>query len=400
VDSSYGDGVPEVGRAALLTGAAAGVAGDELLVVGLAWSVLAVTGSPAQLSLVLGTLAAVPLVAAPLAGALIDRPRGPDWLVGSETTAAAALVAAAGWLTVRPADLPFFLALAVAVPLFSSLSRPALPVLLTRLGPAGTAARSLARAQVAVRLGRVAGPLLGGALVGTGDLRWCCLADALSYLVSAAGWAAARRALPAAAGPTRERGVRGGLRYAVADRPLRALLAVALAANASIAAVTVLLPLLARGPLGAGAGTYGLLQAAFQVGVLATAVGLSVRALPDRLVGDRRALGTALVALGLCYAGLAASRAVPVAVVAAAAAGAALGVTSLISDTRLVVQVPVGLRGRVMGLATGLAGALRPAGALAGGLLAGLVGAPAAAGAAGLALVLLGVRVARRGPGP
>ncbi|CAA9285153.1 MAG: hypothetical protein AVDCRST_MAG41-3919, partial [uncultured Corynebacteriales bacterium] len=380
-------------RGTLVLGAAFGQAGDGLFVTGLAWSVLEATGSARQLSLVLTVLTVVPLVAAPLAGHLIDRPGGPSWLVGSETAAAGLLLAAAA---VRDPGLLFFLVLAAAVPLFASLSGPGLAVMISRLSPPGTVATAMARSQVASRTGRIAGPLLGGVLVGAGGLRLCCLANALSYLLYAAAWLRARRALRAV-GPVRgDRARAGGVRHLAGDRRLRGLVAVALVANGSIAAVTVTLPLLARGPLAAGAGTYGLLLAAFQGGMLAVATTLSVRALPERWVGDPRTLGMGLTALGGCYGLLAASRSVPLAVLAVAAAGAALGLTSVVSDTRLVTEVPSAVRGRVLGLVTGLAGALRPAGTLVGGLAAGLLGAPAAAAIGGAALVTLGVAYARR----
>jgi hypothetical protein len=380
-------------RGTLVAGSAAGQAGDGLFVTGLAWSVLEVTGSARQLSLVLAVLAVVPLVAAPLAGQLVDRPSGPSWLVASESAAAVLLVAAAG---VRDPGLPFFLLLAAVVPLFSSLSWPGLAVMIARLSPPGTVATAMARSQVAARTGRIAGPLLGGVLVGVGGLRLCCLANALSYALFAGAWLRARRALRAAGPAGRDRTRAGGLRHLAGDRRLRALVGLALAANGSIAAVTVTLPLLARGPLDAGAGAYGLLLAAFQGGMLVVATVLSVRALPERLVGDPRTLGVGLAVLGGCYGLLAASRSVPWAVLAVGAAGMALGLTSVVSDTRLVTEVPAEVRGRVLGLVMGLAGGLRPAGTLAGGLAAGLLGAAAATAAGGAALVALGGAYALR----
>jgi MFS family permease len=385
-----------------MVGAGAGIAGDGLFLTALAWSVLQVTGSPPQLSLVLGTLTVVPLVAAPLAGQLVDRRRAPDWLAGSELTAAVVLLAAAALLSRYQPGLPFFLAVALAVPLFASLSGTGLAVMLARLSAPGTVAGTMARYQVASRAGRVAGPLLGGALVAVGDLRLCCLVDALSYVVSGGAWLLARRSLLAAAGPRQQsvrRGFTAGARYVAADRALRELVAGALLANASISAVNVTLPLLAAGPLHAGSGTYGLLQSAFQVGMLLAATVLSLRPLPDRLLGDRRALGTALAGLGASFGLLAASRVVPMAVAATLLAGIALSVTSLISDTRLVTEVPAALQGRVLGLVAGLAGALRPAGTLAGGVVAGLLGAAVATGAGALGLAGLGCWYVLRAPG-
>ncbi len=75
--------MPDLRRTALVVGAGAGITGDGLFLTALAWSVLQATGSPQRLSLVLLVLSVVPLVTAPLAGQLVDRPRAPDYLVGA-----------------------------------------------------------------------------------------------------------------------------------------------------------------------------------------------------------------------------------------------------------------------------------------------------------------------------
>jgi MFS family permease len=395
--------VADLRRTALVLGAGAGVTGDGLFLTALAWSVLQATGSPPQLSLVLIVSAVVPLASAPLAGQLVDRPRGPDWVVGSETLAALVLLAAAGWLSLFRPGLPFFLLLAAVVPLFASLSGPALAVMLARLSEAGRVTGSMARAEVANRFGRVVGPLLGGVLVAVGDLRLACLANALSYLVSAAGWLVARgrlveaRVAVADGGP--DGGFTAGARYLLAHPYARGLLSIALLANTAISSVTVTLPLLARGPLHAGSTAYGAMQSAFQVGMLVSAGMLSVRPPPDRILGNRRALGTSLTCLGAAFALLALSRTVPLAVGAVLLAGVALNVTALISDTRLVTEIPATVQGRVLGLMAGLSGALRPIGTLTGGVVAGVLGAAAATGIGAVGLVAIGGWYGLRGAG-
>jgi MFS family permease len=395
--------VPDLPRTALIVGAGAGITGDGLFLTAVAWSVLEVTGSAQRLSLVLVVLAVVRLVTAPLAGQLVDRPRAPDYLVGSEWLAALVLVAAAGWLSAFTPGLPFFLLVAAVVPAFGSLSGPALPIMLARLSGPGQVTGAMARSEVAGRIGRVIGPLIGGALVAVGDFRLCCLANAASYLLSGLGWLIARGRLRATAPEQGQRGSRGftaGARYVLTHPYTRGLIAIAMLANTAISVVTVTLPLLARGPLHAGAGVYGAMQAAFQVGMLLSAGVLSVRPLPDRLLANRRALGASVAGLGLAFALLAASRTVPLAIGAVLLAGVALSVTALISDTRLVTEIPAAVQGRVMGLLVGMAGALRPAGTFAGGVVAGVLGAAAATGVGAAALALLGGWYALRTPGP
>jgi len=125
---------------------------------------------------------------------------------------------------------------------------------------------------------------------------------------------------------------------------------------------------------------------------------LSVRPLPDRVLANRRALGTSLAGLGVGFGLLAASRTVPFALGAVLLAGVALSLTAMISDTRLVTEIPAAVQGRVMGLLIGMAGALRPAGTLAGGVVAGALGAAAATGIGAAALAVLGGWYALRRP--
>ena len=206
------------------------------------------------------------------------------------------------------------------------------------------------------------------------------------------------RAAAPAQGQQARRGFTAGARYVLTHPYTRGLVAIALLANTAISAVNVTLPLLARGPLHAGSGAYGAMQAAFQLGMLLSAGLLSVRPLPDRLLANRRALGVSLAGLGVAFGLLAASRTVPLAVGAVLLAGVALSVTALISDTRLVTEIPAAVQGRVMGLLIGMSGALRPAGTLAGGVVAGVAGAAAATGVGAAALTVLGGWYALRTP--
>jgi len=102
--------------------------------------------------------------------------------------------------------------------------------------------------------------------------------------------------------------------------------------------------------------------------------------------------------LGVGFGLLAASRTVPFALGAVLLAGVALSLTAMISDTRLVTEIPAAVQGRVMGLLIGMAGAMRPAGTLAGGVVAGALGAAAATGIGAAALAVLGGWYALRRP--
>lgn len=392
----------------VMVGAGLSILGDGIFLTGLAWSVLVTTNSAVQLSTVMGLLSAVLILAMPFSGQILDWPRGPSWLIGSEYSAAAALLAATAFLSVFEPGFAFFLALGVLVNLFSSLSGPAMPIMLARMSSTEALPRAMARSEVATRAGRIGGPLLGGALVGLGDFRLCCAVNALSYVVSGTCWLAARSRLvrPTSAGSpestSRSSRVTAGARYVWADSYLRGLILVALVANTSISFATVTVPLLVYGPLDGGSGTYGLMQATFQGGILLASVVFSIRPLPAAMLSGRRGLGLSLLGLGLSFCLMGLSPTIPLAVAAILLAGIWLSVTSLITDTKLVTDVPPEVQGRVLGMVSSVFGALRPVGTFAGGAVAGAVGVAFATVGGGVVLAGAGLyyQLTRNKPGP
>lgn len=392
----------------VMVGAGLSILGDGVFLTGLAWSVLVATDSAVQLSTVMGTLSVVLILAMPFSGQVLDWPRGPSWLIGSEYSAAAALLAASVFLGAFEPGFVFFLALGVLVTLFSSLSGPAMPVMLARMSSVEALPRAMARSEVATRAGRIGGPLLGGALVGLGDFRLCCAVNAVSYLVSGTCWLAARSRLvrPPGAGAvddtSRASRVTAGARYVWSDSYLRGLILVALVANTSISFATVTVPLLVYGPLDGGSGTYGLMQATFQGGILVASIVFSVRPLPAVMLAGRRGLGLSLLGLGVSFALMGLSPTIPLAVAAILLAGVWLGVTSLITDTKLVTDVPPEVQGRVLGMVSSVFGALRPVGTFAGGAVAGAIGVASATVGGGAALICAGLYYQLTGsrPGP
>ncbi|MEU7865465.1 MFS transporter [Dactylosporangium sp. NPDC049140] len=177
--------------------------------------------------------------------------------------------------------------LAVTAPTFSAL----LPEM---AGPEGLG-RAMALGQTANALGALAGPALGGVLVGAFGLRVPLLIDAATYLaVAAAGLLFRTRRRRAAAGGTTGWRLRQD-RLLAATAGLLAALVLALNVNLVVGVFYI------RGPLGGSAAQYGLVDAAWMAGMLAGAwLGASIRGPDGRLARLLAAvfLGTALVVLG------------------------------------------------------------------------------------------------------
>jgi hypothetical protein len=63
----------------------------------------------------------------------------------------------------------------------------------------------------------------------------------------------------------------------------------------------------------------------------------------------------------------------------------------LITDTKLITDVPAEVQGRVLGMVSSLFGALRPVGTFVGGAVAGAIGVAVTTASGGVLLALVGV---------
>lgn len=193
------------------------------------------------------------------------------------------------------------------------------------------------------------GGLLGGGLVAAAGVRGALLADAASFVVSAALLSRVPRLPPHhdARAEGLARSVAGGVAYARRDPLVRALV-LATAALVMLAGIdNVAVVFVARDALGGGPGTFGVLVAAFGAGMIAASAALAVRRTrtdPMRLT----LVGIAATGIGLAITGLA--RVLPLAVVGQATGGAANGIENIAADTLVQERVPRNLLGRMFGL--------------------------------------------------
>jgi MFS family permease len=306
--------------------------------------------------LVVGTLTGLAVLAAPIAGPIIDR-------AGARATAAAAGIAlAAGYAGLAFAHTPgqAFIAAAAAGAGNGALN-PSQSALVASLAPPEVRHRASAVSRVAANVGIGLGGAIGGLFAARGlhGLVTLFCANALSYLVYVAILVLAVRA------DARPPAVAGGYRALLRDRPFVRL---ALTNVAMIAigwgVFTWIVPPFARGEIGIGPRLIGLL-------LLANALTVVLAQLPVAgfAEGRRRAVAMAIAALAFVVACLlvvvadVAGPAYPLLLAAsiAVAIGECFHTTAL---TPLVADLaPPALRGRYMaaiGLSWWLGLALAP----------------------------------------
>jgi hypothetical protein len=370
----------------LWAGQAISLLGDGVLTVALAWQTLQLSSSPTALALVMFARATPRIVLMLLGGVISDRlPRRLVMLAADLVQALAvgviALLAAGDQLRLWHLVVLGAVASAASA-FFLPASTALLPELLATdlLLPANalsTSSRVLAA--------QFAGPALGGLLIAAAGTAAAFAVDAASFLVSVATLAMLRTrpeprpASERATGMLQEVGE--GLAYARGQPWIWVTLVVAAFANFLVGGpLQVLLPVIVN-RLGAGAGSLGLVYAAFGVGG-----GLAV--LLAGQLGVPRKRVTAMYAVwipsGLVVAGIGLARGVVALALLYGLVGLLFELGNLIWTTLLQERVPARVLGRVSSLDWLISVGTQPIAIAVTGPLAAAIGVTAVLVAGGL----------------
>jgi MFS family permease len=376
--------------------------GTWLLSIAVPAHVLQASGSLRDTGLTLVAEYVPQLVLGPFAGVAADRWDRRRLMIGANAACAAAV--AVLLLGIPPGRYwVIYLALAAETS-FGLVNAPAAQARIPEIIGTGTllsGANSLSAATSGVV--RLIGGPLGGALLAVLGIRWLICADVLSYLAAAVavamtartGAGAPRRAAATAAGDVLadlQAGVRA-VRGSRLARGLLAVMAVFLAANASLSAVLIPFGLRRLG----GSEHTGLMLAALGAGFLLAAPLLPV--LLDR-VQARHALAASLAASAGAYFLLFSATSLAAALPAAVAVGLAGSVALAVPQTAIQRGIANGVLGRVSAAFVTTAAAATLLGAIVGPFFAQAAGIPGAAvaasvttlAAAALALALVPAR--------
>lgn len=373
------------------------VTGSWMQTFAVSWYVLEATGSAASMGLTILFQALPAVLLSLVGGGLADRvPARPLLVVTQLLHAVLALgLAVIAW---SPAThVPLVYAIAAIGGLISAVEGPVLGRFSSMMVDRQTLPNAVALGSVISSTGRILGMASAGvlvALMGTGLL---FAINAVSFLAVIAALLLVRtdRLFPLTTGPsTVDRGVRAGLRF-VATQPLLVLtLGLALVLGSLGRNYQVTMGAMSAGPLAGGASGYGVLSTAFAIGTV----------LGGLLAASRAGLGLrTLVGLGLLTSVLQATAGLSpgvwsmAAVIVPIAAGAVMIDTTV--TTRVQLDSPGAVRGRVLGLAAAVSGASGALGAPVLGALCEQIGPRTTLGLAGvvtaLACVAAGLAMAR-----
>jgi MFS family permease len=371
------------------TGQIVSVAGTWMQNIALAWLVIELSGSP----LAVGALAfcrfAPFLVLGLVAGVVIDRFDTRRLLLATQAAAmlvsvVLAVVTLVGWAT-----LPVVYALAAVGGLVLVFDAPGRQTLTFQMVGESELQNAVALNSGLFNASRVIGPALAGLLIAAVGTGLCFVVNAASFLAVLVALLLMREdelyPVEKRPGTRVVAGIREGLAWAMSTPIARIVLAVVTVVSLVGFNFHVLVPLLASQTLHVGAGTFGVLSAAFGLGALvgALATASMERARARVFVGG--AVGFSLAMLGLALV-----HTVDAALVLLVLLGASFSFFTASANALVQLASPPHLRGRVMSLYLFAFAGLAPVGGLVAGWLAERGGTPLAfgvAGACGLAAI-------------
>jgi MFS family permease len=366
-----------------------------------AWLVLELTASPVRLGLI-GTLQFGPFLLLSIpAGALADRLPRRRLILATQGVLMLQSVALAALVQGGHVQYWHVAALAVVGGIANSVDMPARQSFVVDLVGAERLVNAIALNSAAFNGARVVGPALAGMVVAAWGTGAAFLLNALSFVVVVAALLAVR----AEGSPSRGRGtgfaadIAEGVAFVAGAPRVRFVLGMLLVMSLFVFNYNVIVPLLARNVLQAGAHGLGVLMAALGAGALTGALGLAV------LGGARPPTWTIVASAAVACAATASMAGVrhfglAVAMLYVMGASGLLFMTAC--NTTVQLTVPDHLRGRTMSLYTLVFVGVAPAGSLLVGWIAEHRGVPVAYGVAGVGGLLgtLGMtawwRLARR----
>ncbi len=360
------------------------------------WLILTLTGSPFMLGVVTAAQFAPILVFGLFGGIVADSLPKRRTLVATQTVAMLLAFLLAFLTLTHTVQVWQVVLIAFALGCSSAVDMPTRQAFVIEMVGREDVGNAVALNSAIFNAARIVGPAVAGILIGVFDIGIAFLLNGLSFLAVIASLLAMRpvelRPAVQTAIPRTVRAVSAnlaeGLSY-VRRTPV-VLLAVGVVGLVSTVAMNfgVVVPAFAKDVLGTDADGYGFLMAAAGVGSLMAALTIAFHSRPDPrvIVAGAAVLGVLEMALGF-------TRAMPLALVCMFGIGAGAISMAAMANTTIQLNVPDGLRGRVLAVyATVFAGST-PIGGLAFGALAAAVGAALAitiGGAIALVVAILG----------
>jgi predicted MFS family arabinose efflux permease len=337
------------------------------------WLVLRLTGSAAQLGLVLAVGGVPSLLFGPWGGTVADRVNLRRLLIGTQS--AYGVLAGLLWAlaVAGKASVAAIVAISVAGGVVQIVDSPARQAFVASLVMPTDLSSAVSLNGVVMNSARVVGPALAGVLIVTIGTTPCFAVNALSYLAVIAALVLLRPLRPGRRRRGASGGVYAGLRYAASRQQLWLPLAMMALVGLLAFNFPVILPVLASRTFHGNGGTYGLLTTVLSIGSVAGSLGVGLIRHPRRPY-----LLTAALAFGVLLAATAGAPDVAVACLTLLATGAAAFSFVTLCSTTLQLHSSAAYRGRIMALWVYVYIGTTPVGSIITGAIISAAGARAA----------------------
>ena len=359
------------------------------------WLVLELTNSPLLLGLVGAFWAAPNILLSLVGGAIADRVDRRRLLVVTRSAGIVASLVLASLVATGLVQVWHVFAIALLMGTVSAFDMPASQALVPSLVKPAHLMNAIALLSVAFSGTRIVGPSIAGVLVAEFGVAGCYLIAAV-LAVPVVG--ALARIPSAAASGAAKLGILGevasGLAYIRRDQLKVTLLAMILVNSLFGMAYPLMMPVVARDVLGAGATGYGALMAASGVGSLIGTLGVAtfstIRNRGMVAIGGCIAFGITLIAFGF-------STSLPLSLFLLALVGLANSLYGTLISTLLQQSLDDEYRGRVMGVFSLAMNTMALAG-LQAGALASAFGVSVALAFNGGVVIVAGILAAALSP--
>jgi predicted MFS family arabinose efflux permease len=337
------------------------------------WLVLRLTGSAAELGLVLAVGGVPSLLFGPWGGTIADRVNLRRLLIGTQTTYGVLAGLLSGLAVGGKASVAAIVAISVTGGVVQIVDSPARQALVGSLVMPKDLSSAVSLNGVVMNSARVVGPALAGVLIVTIGTTPCFAVNALSYLAVIAALVMLRPLQPGRRSRRANGGVRDGVRYAASRQQLWLPLIMMALVGLLAFNFPVILPVLASRTFHGNGGTYGLLTTVLSIGSVVGSLGVGLIRHPRRPY-----LMTAALAFGALLAATAGAPDVAVACLTLLATGAAAFSFVTLCSTTLQLHSPVAYRGRIMALWVYVYVGTTPVGSIITGAIIAAAGARAA----------------------
>jgi len=370
----------------LLAGAAGlSALGDFMAVFPLILHVQQSTGSAFAVSALVFALWGPVVLAAGVAGAIVDRFENRGLLVVVSFAQAAVVAAMVFSADALWALLPLMALLGFGV----AVSQPAEFALVPAAAGEGDVGRANGLMETARAVGFTAGPLVGGALGAAGLLKLALALNALSFaVVGVTGLVLRARRRPEAAQHDEPVRARDGFAFVLRERDLAITLGGAVAALAVFSISVTAEPFFVTEVLDGGPLAYGILLTSWTLGMAAGSGAVAHRV--PRAALAVAALG-AVTLQGAGIAGAAISPTLSLALIGFVFGGVAHGVKNVLLRTLIHERAPEALRGRAFAAYNGARNGAELGALAVGGIAVAAFGARAALLIAGVGPALIGL---------